>query len=295
MTNTSKTILFFGTEEYSLIALSALVEAGYSIGAVITKPDARRGRGQAILEPPVKTYALSHNIPVFQPQKIKDIISDIKQFNTPIGVLVAYGKIIPKSIIELFTPGIINLHPSLLPRYRGPSPIEAAILNRDDKTGISLMQLTSEMDAGPIYHQIDYPLTGKETRPELYETLFTLGTQELIKILPSIISGTQNSVPQSNADATYCPLLSRDDSLIDPQAMTAAEAEAHVRAYLGFPRSRINYADTDVIATKAHIASQQETPLDIKCKDGAFLSIDELVAPSGKTIPVNAFLRGYVR
>lgn len=292
MTPISKTILFFGTEAHSLITLQALVEAGFPVGAVITKPDSRSGRGQRISEPPVKTYALSHGITVLQPERLIDIMPDIKEFSQPVGVLVAYGKIIPQSIIDLFTPGIINLHPSLLPRYRGPSPIEAAIANRDQETGVSIMQLSRDMDAGPVYAQQSHPLTGEETRPQLYDTLFRTGSDMLMSILPDIISGNLQPTPQDESAATYCSLLSKKDSVLDPSFLTAADAEARVRAHLGFPRSRVRVGSHELIVTKAHVAPAANTPLDQAYCDGNFLVIDELIAPSGKTMSATQFLRG---
>jgi len=237
MTKTSPKIVFFGTENYSLITLEALVEEGFNVVCVITKPDTKRGRGHKLTEPPVKTFAKSHNIPVLQPSKVSEITDYIKQLQPVTGVLVAYGKIIPQSIIDLFTPGIINVHPSLLPKYRGPSPIESAIANRDTETGVSIMQLDSKMDAGPIYTQTRQSLTGKETKFELYDKLFHEGTSLLIKNLPNIINGSLQPTPQDDSQASYCQLLNKDDSWLDTERMTAAEAEAHVRAHLGFPRS----------------------------------------------------------
>ena len=124
----SKTIVFFGTEDFSLYALKVLVEQGFAVAAVVTKPDTKRGRGGALTKPAVKVFAESHNIPVWQPSRLKEIEASISALHDPIVVLVSYGKIIPQSIIDLFSPGIVNVHPSLLPLYRGPSPIESAIL-----------------------------------------------------------------------------------------------------------------------------------------------------------------------
>lgn len=237
MPNISRKIIFFGTEDYSLIALRALVEAGYSIAAVVTKPDAPRGRGHQLGFPAVKRYALDHSIPVWQPNRLLDIIDDIKTINSPVGVLVAYGKIVPQRVIDLFSPGIINVHPSLLPLYRGPSPVEAAILNRDRKTGVSIMQLDREMDAGPVYLQVPYALDYTETKPELYNTLFTLGANLLVQKLPDIIEGRLTPTVQQHDNATYCSLLTKKDGQIDPSSTTPGEAEAKVRAYSGFPRT----------------------------------------------------------
>lgn len=295
MTKISPKIVFFGTENYSLITLKALVDNGFNVVCVVTKPDTRRGRGHKLAEPPVKVFAKSHNIPVLQPNKVSEITEYIKQLQPVTGILVAYGKIIPQSIIDLFTPGIINVHPSLLPKYRGPSPIEAVIANRDHETGVSIMQLDSKMDAGPIYSQITQPLTRKETKPELYDKLFHDGTALLIKNLPDIIDNTVvTPTPQNDNDATYCQLLTKENSWINPERMTAVEAESHIRAHLGFPRSRMTINSRDIIITKSHCDNIPKSPLDQKFSDGNYLIIDELIAPtSGKTMTAEEFLRGH--
>ncbi len=292
-TPTSQPIVFFGTEEYSLWVLEPLIAAGFHIAAVVTKPDTKRGRKQQLTPPAVKTFALEHGIPVWQPTKLTDIADDIKQLDSPAAVLVAYGRIIPQSVIDLFTPGIINVHPSLLPLYRGPSPVEAAIQHRDNKTGVSIMQLSAAMDAGPVYSQTLYALDFSETKPELYHTLFTIGATILVRQLPKILDGTLQPEPQDESAATYCSLLSKADSYLDLATLTPGEAEAQIRAHIGFPRSRITVASHDLIVTKAHGVMDQKTPLDLKCANGAYLSIDELIAPSGKTMTADEFLRGY--
>ena len=227
MTAKSPKIIFFGTEIYSLVALKSLVNGGFNVVAVITKPDMAKGRGHQTAMPPVKTFALEHNIPVWQPNKLSEVIDDIANLQPVTGVLVAYGKIIPQRIIDLFSSGIINLHPSLLPLYRGPSPIESAIVNLDKRTGVSIMQLDAEMDAGPIYEQTVFPLNQTETKHYLYDQLFTIGSQRLVEILPDIISGRLKPTPQNHSQATYCSLLNKDMSLIDPDQLTAQQAEAH--------------------------------------------------------------------
>jgi len=294
MTNMSKTIIFFGTEEFSLASLQALITAGYHIAAVITKPDSKKGRGHQLTPPSVKVLADQYNIPVWQPIKVTEINQQIKALHTPVtGVLVSYGKIIPQSTIDLFTPGIINVHPSLLPKYRGPSPIESAIINGDTQTGVTIMQLSAAMDAGPTYAVQIHPLTGNETRPELYRTLASIGAKLLIETLPSVLDSTLKPEPQNDADATYCSLLQKSDAVLPLHELTAIEAERRIRAHLGFPKSKVMIGDNPVILTKAHVSDQQKTPLDLICRDGAFLSIDELIAPSGRLMNAADFLRGY--
>lgn len=286
-------IVFFGTEQHSLVTLKTLHDAGYPIAVVITKPDAPKGRGKQLAEPAVKTFAHAHDIPVWQPQKLADIANCIETLGAPIGVLVSYGKIIPQRIIGLFRPGIINLHPSLLPAYRGPSPIEAAITNLDTATGISIMKLDADMDAGPVYHQETVPLLGTESRAELYDQLFWLGSQKLVELLPRIADGTLQPTPQDHQAATYCSLLSKDDAVLDPSTLTATQAEARVRAHLGFPRTKLTYNDQTLIITATHVSDAPQTALDRICADGAYLVIDQLIAPSGKQMTAEAFLRGH--
>ena len=290
---TKTKLVFFGTEDFSLIALRALVEANYEIAAVITKPDTPRGRGHVLTPPAVKNYALEHDIAVWQPAKLSDIADDITALQPVAGVLVSYGKIIPQSIIDLFTPGIINVHPSLLPLYRGPSPIEAAIANRDDQTGVSIMQLSAAMDAGPIYAQVTQSLDGSETQSEAYQTLGDIGTQLLVDTLPDILDGNLQPTAQDDSRATYCQLLSKDQSWINPDQQTATRAEAQVRAHQVFPRTRFNYNDQTIIITAAHVTKQATSPLDITFHDGSVLAIDELIAPSGKKMSAPDYLRGH--
>jgi methionyl-tRNA formyltransferase len=293
MQKTLKKIVFFGTEDFSLTILKGLVEAGYNVVAVVTKPDTKRGRKQILTPPSVKLYAQSQGINVWQPLKLSDIADDVKTLGDVAGVLVSYGKIIPGSIISLFNPGIINVHPSLLPLYRGPSPIESAITNGDNQTGVTIMNLEPRMDAGPIYSQVTYQLSGSEAKPELYQTLANIGTKQLLSSLPSILDGSLEPKTQDDESATYCSILTKDDSLIQPNLITAAEAERRIRAFLGYPKSKVQILGKEIVVTKAHIASESKTPLDIECKDGVYLSIDELIAPSGHKMDARAFLNGY--
>lgn len=295
MTHTSKTIVFFGTDEFSAASLRELIAKGFTIGAVVTKPDSRKGRGRELAKPIVKEIAEANNIPVWQPLDVRAIAEHVEKLNNPIGVLVSYGKIIPQSIIDLFSPGIINVHPSLLPLYRGPSPIESAILHGDTETGVTIMQLSAGMDAGPIYSQITVPLIDVETAPDLEIQLGELGAQELGLTLPAIMNGTIQPTPQNDDIATYCKLLSKDESLLDPSKLSAEQAERHVRAYLAFPKTKLTLAGHSIVITKAHVSSAASTPLDIECAGGQFLSIDELIGPSGKAMNAQGFINGYLK
>jgi methionyl-tRNA formyltransferase len=294
MTPTSTKIIFFGTEDFSLTALTGLIEAGYDIAAVVTKPDSKRGRGQVLSAPSVKILAERHNIPVWQPTHLLDITDDVRALQPVAGVLVSYGKIVPQSIIDLFTPGIVNVHPSLLPKYRGPSPIESAILNGDDTTGVSIMQLSRAMDAGPVYAVKNHPLHHTETQAELYHTLAVVGTNLLLETLPAILDASLTPTDQDDSKAVYCALLKKPDALLDPQVLTATDAERRVRAYLNYPKARIIHGDASLIVTRAHVSPTKNTPLDVECKDGAFLVIDELISATGRRMSADAYLRGHL-
>lgn len=291
----SKSLVFFGTEDFSLPSLRALVEHGFDVRLVVTKPDAPRGRSKRLVSPVVKSYAEEHGIPVVQPLKLADIEALVKQIHPAVGVLVSYGKILPERTLELFSPvGIVNVHPSLLPAYRGPAPIEAAIKNGDSETGISIMRLTAGMDEGPIFAQTTIALDGTETRPTLTASLAQAGAAYLIETLPRILSGELKPIPQQNDDVSYTSLISKQDGILRPETDTAYVLERQIRAHLGFPKSRLLVRNNDVIVTAAKVVpSIDAAPLVIPCADDTFLAVTELIAPSGKAMSAEAFLRGY--
>ena len=289
----NKPIVFFGTEDFSLTSLHELVEAGFLVQLVVTKPDFRSGRGQKLTAPSVKTYALERGIRVLQPVKLSEITSEVKELNHPAGVLVSYGKIVPQNIIDLFVPGIINVHPSLLPQYRGPSPIESAIINSDKQTGVSIMQLSAQMDAGPVYSQVTDELYGTETQAELYRDLAIIGAHELIKVLPSILDGSLQPTAQDESRATYCKLLHKDQAFFNPKTLTAVELEARIRAYQNFPKTKYTIDGRTITITKGHTSNTPSDTIDIRCSDGAYLVIDQLVAPSGRTMSAKDYRNGY--
>ena len=292
---TSSKLVFFGTEDFSLPSLKALVEHGFHVVAVVTKPDTPRGRSKQLVSPVVKSYAETADIPVYQPNKLGDIHSELLSLDADAGVLVSYGKILPQRTLDVFDPiGVINVHPSLLPKYRGPAPVEAAIVNGDEMTGISIMRLTAGMDEGPVFAQLTVPLTGTETRPTLTAALANTGAAFLADTLPDILENKVEAVPQQNGDVSYTSLLTKDMGNLDPSTDDAYVLERKVRAYLGFPKTRLKIKHTDVIVTSVKVVeSLSSAPLVIECRDKTFLEVRELVAPSGKTMSGEAFLRGY--
>ena len=295
----SRKLIFFGNERLvsgldhtETPVLKSLIDAGYDIKAVVANDAGTKSRKQKVLE--VAELAAANNIPVHTPHRPMDIYDELAAYEADAGVLVAYGRIVPQKLIDLFPFGIINIHPSLLPNYRGPSPIESAIANGDESTGVSIMALSAKMDAGPVYHQVEYNLPAYEAAPHLSQKLAGLAASELIATLPKIFDGSLTPVPQDESQATYCQLISKDDARLKPETQTAEQAERLVRAYKAYPRARLNVSGHDIIILEAHVAAEQTSPLDIPFKGDTYLAINRLIAPSGKTMDSTAFIKGYL-
>jgi len=240
MIKDSLKIIFIGTSRFALPALEKLVEAAivaansYQISAVITPPDKPSGRKQEITPPPVKQTALKHNLKVFQPEKILSIKQEINQINPDLIIVAAYGQIIPKDILDIPRFKSLNLHPSLLPKYRGSSPIQAAILNGDKITGSTLMVLDEKMDHGPIISQKKINIESSDNYQTLEEKLSHQAADLLIEILPQYFEGKIQPVSQDHDQASYTKILSRQDGKIDWQK-SAQEIERMVRAFYPWP------------------------------------------------------------
>lgn len=294
---TSKRIVFFGNERLvsglehtNAPILAGLIDQGYDVVAIVSHHSPSRSRNVRPLE--VGAIAEKHNIPLLLPHSPMEIYDQLKNLNADAAILVAYGRIIPQKIIDLFPIGIINIHPSLLPKYRGPTPIETPIARGDSETGISIMQLSSGMDEGPVYTQTAIPLTPTSTKFSVYDTIAEKSASLLFSVLPNILDGSLQPTPQNHAEASYCHLLTKKDAYLDPLLQTAAEADAHIRAYLGFPGSRLTLGSVEVIITKAHV-SETAADLSIKFSDGRYLTIDRLKPLGKKEMPREAFLAGY--
>ncbi len=250
--NKSKNLIFFGTEDFSAYALEALLAGGWDVVAVVTKPDSRSGRGRQFKSPAVLPVTQKHSIDVFQPESLKGFESTLKKYSCSVAVLSAYGKIIPSEILKLFELGIVNIHPSLLPKHRGASPIEQTILSGSKVAGVSLMKLVEEMDAGPVFSQVELNLNGRETATELYESLGKLGAKLLLEKLPSVTAGKLQATTQNHSLATYTPLIKKTDGIINWDD-SASVIERQIRAYQRWPGSKTLLVNKPVTITQARL------------------------------------------
>lgn len=211
-----KNFIFFGTPEYAKITLETMVKNGFVPSLVVCSPDAPIGRKQILTPPPVKVFANEHNIPVFQPEKINEVaIQIILDYSPQYAVVSAYGKILPNDLLDALPYGFLNIHPSLLPKYRGPAPLEGPILNGDTETGISIMLLDSLVDHGPILKTEEYPLIGNEFAKDLGTILFERGSEILCEIIPKWLSGEIKSIDQNHTDATFTKKIKKADALVN--------------------------------------------------------------------------------
>ncbi|MGI9202859.1 MAG: methionyl-tRNA formyltransferase [Woeseiaceae bacterium] len=230
------TILFAGTPDFAQVSLQALVEGGYAPAVVLTQPDRRAGRGKRLTASPVKSYAQSVDIEVWQPETLrnKNVAADILALQPALMVVAAYGLILPQAVLDIPDRGCVNVHASLLPRWRGAAPIQQAILNGDEETGICLMQMEAGLDTGPVYAQGAIPIGADETAGELHDRLARLGGELLVSHMDELLLGNMEAVPQDDANATYAAKISKADAAIDWSA-DAPEILRQIRAYNPVP------------------------------------------------------------
>lgn len=229
-------VIYLGSPDYAALPLQALTVAGYEIVGVVTQPDRPAGRSKALTPPPVKVAAQQFGLHVLQPETLRDpaVVAELATLRPDVGVVAAYGEILRPKVLALPPLGYLNIHPSLLPRYRGPTPVPGAILAGDAVTGVSIMLLDRGMDSGPILAQERVPLVGDERASSLTTRLFELGAQMLVDVLPAYASRQREPQPQDADQATITSLLKKEDGLIDWR-LPAMQIERATRAYDPWP------------------------------------------------------------
>lgn len=300
-------ILFMGTPDFAVASLRRLVEDGHEICGVFTQPDKPKNRGHKLMFSPVKEYALTQNLEVFQPLKMRDgeALGIVERLAPELIVVAAYGKILPEEILNAPKHGSINVHSSLLPKYRGAAPINWAILDGETETGVSIMYMAKELDAGDVILQKRTPIGRSENAQELTARLAELGAEALSEAVASLAAGTASRTPQDESRQSYASMLSKEMSPID-WSRSAHEISCQVRGLIPWP-----CATTDVIsgeAMKLYVVAETgentsarpgavtaagKQGIDIACGDGKVLRVLELQAQGGKRMTAAAYLLGH--
>lgn len=289
-----------GSPDFALAALKALYE-NYPVIGVVTQPDRVAGRGRALRPPPVKTLALELGIPAIQPVKLREpeALDQIRFWGPDVIVVAAFGQILRQEVLDLPAFGCLNVHASLLPRWRGAAPINAAILHGDEETGVTIMKMDPGLDTGPILSQRAVPITPDETAGSLFEKLSRLGAELLLDTLPGYLSGEITPRPQPEEGVTYAPMLKKEDGRLDFR-QPAEELERKVRAFNPWPGTYFDWYGGTIKVHKAGIRPGKKRAGDRLVVDGLpalgtsdGLLVLEAVQPAGKKpMPGRAFLAG---
>ena len=299
-------IVFMGTPDFAAASLQVLIDAGHEIAGVFTQPDKASGRKMEVTFSPVKQLALANGIPVFQPAKMKDgtALSILQSLAPELVVVVAYGRILPPELLAVPPLGTINVHGSLLPRYRGSAPIQWAVLNGDEKTGVTTRFLAEAMDAGDIIYQEETPIGMYETSGELYDRLKEMGARLLKRTVEDIASGTAPRREQNAAEATYVTMLDKSLSPID----FTKPARAVIKWICGLQSWPVATAEFGGVTLKVYAASLTDRCTDaapgtvvstdrggieVACGNGETVLLTEVQAPGKKRMPAADYLRGH--
>jgi methionyl-tRNA formyltransferase len=293
-----------GTPGFAVPALAALAERPdlCSVVAVVTQPDRPAGRGQKLTPSAVKLAAQARGIPVLEPTKMKppETREQLAAYAPDLAVVAAYGRILPKQLLELPKHGCLNIHASLLPRHRGASPITHAILEGDREVGVAIMQMNEGLDTGPVYAMRSRPASPDDTTGTLTVTLAEMGAQLLLDILPSILDGSLAPKPQDDAKSTYAPILKKEDGHLD-FTQPAEQLERRIRAMLPWPMAYTQKGDQRITILKAHVTDGSGPPGEVieAGKSGVAIAtgknalhLDEVQPAGKKPMPASAWAAG---
>lgn len=299
-------IVFMGTPEFAVPSLRRLYEDGHEIAGVYTKVDTPKSRGMKVGISPVKEYALAHNLPIYQPASFSlySDVETVKALNPELIVVVAYGMILPQSVLDIPPYGCVNVHASILPKFRGAAPIQRAILGGEQETGVTAMKIVKKLDAGDIIDIMTTRIKPFESSAELSTRLSMLGAELISKTVKNIADGTATYTPQDDDKATYAHMLSKDMSPID-WARPVSEIINHVYGLIPWPVAtaelggekikifEIKPAGYKTDLPAGSVVSTGKNGIDISCRDGEVLTIVTLQAAGGKRMSAADYLRGH--
>ena len=294
-------IVFMGSPKFSVPSLEVLAGI-YPIVGVVTQPDRGAGRGRKIRQSAVKVWSLGNGLPIMQPRRIKnpEAIEHLKDWNPDLIVVAAFGQILPKEVLELPKWGCLNVHASLLPRWRGAAPVQASILHGDTETGITIMKMDVGLDTGPVLAKCPTPIDPQETGGQLTDRLSQIGAHLLLETIPPYIEGVIKLIEQNDTEATYAPMLKKSDGALD-FILTAEELARQVRAFEPWPGSFFIWNGNRFVVRKAHetpgtdgtpgVVTQVEELPAVTTSQG--LLVLDILQPAGKkAMTGDAFIRG---
>ncbi len=300
-------IVFMGTPDFAVSSLDSLVKAGHEILGVFTQPDRPKGRGNKVVPPPVKQYAAEHGLDVYQPLSFKKgddaqaAMETLHRLSPEIIVVAAYGRILPKEVLELPKYGCINVHGSLLPAYRGAGPVQWCLINGEKQTGVTIMQMGEGLDTGDMIDKVTVDIGADETADELMDRLAAAGGELLCRVIDDIGQGRAKAEPQDDSLSNYAPMITKDMAELD-LSMTAQEVHNRIRglssnpgAYIMLGERRIKVykstLDTRKFALPAGSVGDKDT-FTMVCGDGYGVTFTEVQAIGGKRMKTADFLRG---
>jgi methionyl-tRNA formyltransferase len=301
-------VVFFGTPRFAVPTLEALLASRHEVVGVVTQPDRPRGRGQRVSDAPVKAAAIGHGLPVIQPAtlRVPEVTASVAEWHPDLGVVAAYGQFIPQALLAVPRHGMINVHASLLPRYRGAAPVHRAILAGDTETGVTIMRVAPRLDAGAMFAKATVPIGPDETSDELEQILARAGASVLADVADAIAAGTAHEEPQDEAAATYAPRLTKEEGLID-WTLPAARIHDTVRGLFPWPHAYSYAGNERLIIWKTAVRPLPERTSDppgtlvhaddhglsVAAGDGQTVAILELQPEGRKPMAARDFLRGH--
>lgn len=299
-------IVFMGTPDFAVPSLKGLIGAGHEIVGVYTQPDKPKNRGMKLTQSPVKEAALAEGIPVYQPQTLREdgVLETLTGLAPELIVVAAYGKLLPKAVLDLPRYGCINVHSSLLPKYRGAAPINWAVINGERETGVTIMYMAQALDAGDIISQEATPIDPDETVETLHDRLAEIGGRLLVRTIEEIAAGTAKRIPQVEAEHTYAPMLDRALCPLDFQK-SAKALHDQIRGLTPWPATtaKVGGVSFKVYASAltgettgkepGALVSADKRGIKVACGDGQVLTITEVQAPGKKRMSAADYLRGH--
>jgi methionyl-tRNA formyltransferase len=300
-------IVFFGTPQFALPTLDRLLGSRHNVTGVVTQPDRPRGRGQNVTDAPVKALAVERTVPVIQPSRLRDpdVEAALRQWQPDLGVVAAYGKLLPDHLLTVPRLGMINVHASLLPKYRGAAPVHRAVMAGEAETGVTIMRVIRELDAGGMFARVTHAISEHDTSVDVERDLATLGADLLVEVVDAIAAGTAREEPQDDAKATYAPKITKEEGLID-WAHPARAIHNRVRGLYPWPHAHTFMRGARIIVLRTRVEPPAEHPhppgsvihvsrdaIYVMAGDGRVLAIAQ-VQPEGKRpMTVRDFLAGH--